>query len=57
MELQVNEKGSVHEGMEKMWRAFEIYPYCAMALNHLANHFFFMGQHFLVNGSVTTSHT
>ncbi|GLJ29462.1 hypothetical protein SUGI_0580760 [Cryptomeria japonica] len=48
MDLQVNEKGSVHEGMEKMQRAFELYPYCAMALNHLANHFFFTGQHFLV---------
>ena len=30
VELQVNEKGSVHEGMEKMRRAFEIYSYYAM---------------------------
>lgn len=48
MDLQINEKGGVCEGMEKMRRAFEVYPYCAMALNHLANHFFFTGQHFLV---------
>ncbi|KAH7315078.1 hypothetical protein KP509_21G032900 [Ceratopteris richardii] len=26
----------------------KIYPYCAMALNHLANHYFFTGEHFLV---------
>jgi len=24
-----------------MRRAFELYSYCAMALNHLANHFFY----------------
>lgn len=46
MELQVNEKGSIHEGMEKMRRAFEIYPYCAMALNHLENHFSLRGSIF-----------
>ncbi|CAK9175935.1 unnamed protein product [Ilex paraguariensis] len=31
-----------------MQRAFEIYAYCAMSPNYLANHFFFTGQHFLV---------
>lgn len=38
----------VQGGMEDMRRAFEIHPYCSMALNHLANHYFFTGQHFLV---------
>lgn len=41
--------------MEKMQRAFEIYPYCAMALNYLANHFFFTGQHFLVEQLTETA--
>ncbi len=39
---------AVHQGMEKMRAAFEIYPYCPMALNHLANHYFFTGQHYMV---------
>lgn len=38
-----------------MQRAFEIYPYCAMALNYLANHFFFTGQHFLVEQLTETA--
>lgn len=41
--------------MVKMQRAFEIYPYCAMALNYLANHFFFTGQHFLVEQLTETA--
>lgn len=41
--------------MERMQRAFEIYPYCSMALNHLANHFFFTGQHFLVEQLTETA--
>lgn len=40
--------GEIRSGMEKMRRAFEIYPYCTLALNHLANHYFFTGQHFVV---------
>lgn len=55
MELQINESEGIHEGMEKMRRAFELYPYCAMALNHLANHFFFTGQHFLVEQLTETA--
>lgn len=38
-----------------MQKAFEIYPYCAMALNYLANHFFFTGQHFLVEQLTETA--
>ncbi|CAK9141000.1 unnamed protein product [Ilex paraguariensis] len=48
LDLQTNESAGIKRGMEKMQRAFEIYPYCAMSLNYLANHFFFTGQHFLV---------
>ncbi|KAL5703019.1 Protein CTR9 [Ranunculus cassubicifolius] len=48
MDLQTKEADGIRNGMEKMQKAFEIYPYCAMALNYLANHFFFTGQHFLV---------
>lgn len=40
--------GEIRSGMDKMRRAFEIYPYCTLALNHLANHYFFTGQHFVV---------
>lgn len=39
---------NVREGMEKMRAAYESYPYCPMALNHLANHYFYTGQHFIV---------
>lgn len=45
----------IRRGMEKMQRAFEIYPYCAMALNYLANHFFYTGQHFLVEQLTETA--
>ncbi|XP_014492639.1 protein CTR9 homolog [Vigna radiata var. radiata] len=38
-----------------MQREFEIYPYCAMALNYLVNHFFFTGQHFLVEQLTETA--
>ncbi|XWS26610.1 hypothetical protein CRYUN_Cryun26dG0045500 [Craigia yunnanensis] len=55
MDLQANEAAGIHKGMEKMRRAFEIYPYYAMALNYLANHFFFTGQHFLVEQLTETA--
>lgn len=45
----------IRDGIEKMQTAFEIYPYCAMALNYLANHFFFTGQHFLVEQLTETA--
>lgn len=45
----------IRRGVEKMHRAFEIYPYCAMASNYLANHFFFTGQHFLVEQLTETA--
>ncbi|KAJ0970982.1 hypothetical protein J5N97_018941 [Dioscorea zingiberensis] len=55
MDLQSSEVHGIWKGMEKMQRAFEIYPYCAMALNYLANHFFFTGQHFLVEQLTETA--
>ncbi|KAJ4840435.1 Protein CTR9 [Turnera subulata] len=55
LDLQANEAAGTRKGMEKMQRAFEIYPYCAMALNYLANHFFFTGQHFVVEQLTETA--
>lgn len=55
MDLQTNEAGGIRKGMEKMRRAFEIYPYCTLALNHLANHYFFTGQHFVVEQLTETA--
>ncbi|XP_052181435.1 protein CTR9 homolog [Diospyros lotus] len=55
LDLQTNEAAGIRNGMEKMQRAFEIYPYCAMSLNYLANHFFFTGQHFLVEQLTETA--
>ncbi|KAL5211526.1 hypothetical protein ABZP36_022373 [Zizania latifolia] len=55
MDLQSNEAGGIRRGMEKMRRAFEIYPYCTLALNHLANHYFFTGQHFVVEQLTETA--
>ncbi|KAM7256308.1 hypothetical protein ACFE04_012049 [Oxalis oulophora] len=69
LDLQSNEGGCVkkalsmlklmstgiRKGMQKMQKAFEIYPYCAMALNYLANHFFYTGQHFLVEQLTETA--
>ncbi|KAK4713736.1 hypothetical protein R3W88_019643 [Solanum pinnatisectum] len=55
LDLQNNEASGIRRGMEKMQRAFERYPYCAMALNYLANHFFFTGQHFLVEQLTETA--
>ncbi|THU59695.1 hypothetical protein C4D60_Mb07t04760 [Musa balbisiana] len=55
MDLQTNEAHGIKKGMEKMQGAFEIHPYCPMALNCLANHFFFTGQHFLVEQLTETA--
>ncbi|XP_073008997.1 protein CTR9 homolog [Typha latifolia] len=55
MDLQTNQASGIRRGMVKMQRAFEIYPYCSMALNYLANHFFFTGQHFLVEQLTETA--
>ncbi|KAF2304094.1 hypothetical protein GH714_027132 [Hevea brasiliensis] len=55
LDLQTNEAAGIRRGVEKMQKAFEIYPYCAMALNYLANHFFFTGQHFLVEQLTETA--
>nr|CAB3449738.1 unnamed protein product [Digitaria exilis] len=55
MDLQTNEAAGIRRGMEKMRRAFEIYPYCTLALNHLANHYFFTGQHFVVEQLTETA--
>ncbi|KAK6152003.1 hypothetical protein DH2020_014638 [Rehmannia glutinosa] len=54
-DLQTNEAADIRNAMEKMQKAFEIYPYCAMSLNYLANHFFFTGQHFLVEQLTETA--
>ncbi|KAL2945136.1 Protein CTR9-like protein [Bienertia sinuspersici] len=42
-------------GWKGMLIAFEIYPYNALSLNYLANHFFFTGQHFLVEQLTETA--
>ncbi|XP_076888227.1 protein CTR9 homolog [Bidens hawaiensis] len=55
VDLQSNEASGIRGAMEKMRRAFDIYPYCATALNYLANHFFFTGQHFLVEQLTETA--
>ncbi|KAG6539208.1 protein CTR9 homolog isoform X2 [Zingiber officinale] len=55
MDLQTNEAGGIRKGMEKMQKTFEIHPYCPVALNYLANHFFFTGQHFLVEQLTETA--
>ncbi|CAN0839355.1 Protein CTR9 homolog [Linum grandiflorum] len=55
LDLQTNEAARTRNGMERMKQAFEIYPYCPMALNYLANHFFFTGQHFLVEQLMETA--
>ncbi|KAL3681937.1 hypothetical protein R1sor_024893 [Riccia sorocarpa] len=47
--INTNEPDGVREGLENMKAAYQIYPYCSMALNHLANHFFLKGQHFIVD--------
>ena len=41
--------------MVKIQRAFEIYPYSAMSLNYLANHFFFTGKHSTVEKLTETA--
>nr|KAJ0206542.1 hypothetical protein LSAT_V11C500279690 [Lactuca sativa] len=55
VDLQSNEASGIRGAMEKMQRAFDVYPYCATALNYLANHFFFTGQHFLVEQLTETA--
>ncbi|KAK3034481.1 hypothetical protein RJ639_032470 [Escallonia herrerae] len=55
LDLHRNDAADTRKGMEKMQRAFEIYPYCATSLNYLANHFFFTGQHFLVEQLTETA--
>ncbi|KAL9264331.1 CTR9-like protein [Drosera capensis] len=55
MDLQANDAVGIRRGMERMQHAFEIYPYSPQALNYLANHFFFTGQHFLVEQLTETA--
>ncbi|KAI3443570.1 hypothetical protein Pfo_000235 [Paulownia fortunei] len=55
LDLQTNEAAGIRNGTGKMLRAFEIYPYCPISLNCLANHFFFTGQHFLVEQLTETA--
>ncbi|KAJ3682862.1 hypothetical protein LUZ60_013089 [Juncus effusus] len=55
LELQANDGGGIRRGVELVHRAFEVDPVCPMALCHLANHFFFTGQHFLVEQLTETA--
>ncbi|CAI9100700.1 OLC1v1037856C1 [Oldenlandia corymbosa var. corymbosa] len=55
MDLQSKNDDSIKLGMEKMKKAFDIYPYCAMSLNYLADHFFFTGQHKVVQDLTETA--
>lgn len=48
IDLNSGDENRVQAGLEKMLAAFEIYPYCSMALNHLACHYFFLDQHPMV---------
>lgn len=48
LDLNSGEEQRVHTGLEKMQAAYEIYPFCSMSLNHLASHYFFTDQHFMV---------
>ncbi|CAO2823169.1 unnamed protein product [Amaranthus hypochondriacus] len=55
LDLHANDAVGIRRGMERMLLAFEIYPYNALSLNYLANHFFFTGQHFLVEQLTETA--
>ncbi|EFJ08114.1 hypothetical protein SELMODRAFT_161156, partial [Selaginella moellendorffii] len=55
MDINANDAESVQEGTKKMLEAFEIYPYCATALNHLANHYFYTEQHGVVEQLMETA--
>ncbi|KAK9705538.1 hypothetical protein RND81_07G064600 [Saponaria officinalis] len=55
MELHGNDADGIKRGMERMQLAFEVYPYNPLSLNYLANHFFFTGQHFLVEQLTETA--
>lgn len=55
MDLHANDAAGIRRGMERMLLAFQIYPYNALSLNYLANHFFFTGQHFLVEQLTETA--
>lgn len=39
---------SLKDGMEKILKAYNIYPYSSMALSNLAEHFFYKGQYAIV---------
>ncbi|GAB4838024.1 Protein CTR9 [Ancistrocladus abbreviatus] len=55
LDLQTNDADGIRRGMQRMQHAFEIYPYHPTSLNYLANHFFFTGQHFLVEQLTETA--
>lgn len=50
IEINSNTTEGMKKGLERMREAYELYPYNVMALNHLANHCFFAGQHPVVEG-------
>ncbi|KAJ3706235.1 hypothetical protein LUZ61_009940 [Rhynchospora tenuis] len=55
LDLQTNEAGNIRRGVEMMEQAHDLDPVNPMVLNHLANHFFFTGQHFLVEQLTETA--
>ncbi|XP_071911195.1 protein CTR9 homolog [Coffea arabica] len=55
LDLQTKDAANSRLGMVKIQRAFEIYPYSAMSLNYLANHFFFTGKHSTVEKLTETA--
>ncbi|KAF3326627.1 RNA polymerase-associated protein CTR9 [Carex littledalei] len=55
MDIQTNEAGNIRRGVERMELAHDKDPVDPMVLNHLGNHFFFTGQHFLVEQLTETA--
>jgi hypothetical protein len=47
--------GNIRKGFERMELAHDTDPVNPMVLNHLAHHFFFTGQHFLVEQLTETA--
>ncbi|KAL3535539.1 hypothetical protein ACH5RR_004000 [Cinchona calisaya] len=55
LDLQTMEAANSRCGMEKIQRAFEVDPYCAMSLNYPANYFFFTREHATVGKLTETA--
>eukprot|EP00850_Spirogloea_muscicola_P017763 SM000156S02119 [mRNA] locus=s156:71480:78136:+ [translate_table: standard] len=48
LDLQSEAGDDRRRGLQRMQAAFQAYPYCVQALNQLASHYFFTGQHAMV---------